>query len=97
HHVITKTQTISIQMKTNRFLLYLSWLCVAFLSLGIEEVQAQQTGQLKGRVLDEDGNPLSGVSVSSNGHGDTKSTASDQSGVFVLNDLQVGKRYRITF
>lgn len=85
-------------MKTNRFFLYLSCLCLAYLLFNVDELQAQQIGQVKGRVLDQGGSPLRGVSVTTSaGQGDVRTSASDQNGVFLLNDLQVGQRYKIVF
>lgn len=85
-------------MKTNRFSPYLLCLCFLYLFFGTDMVQAQQTGQVKGRVVDQEGNPLTGVSISANGgQGPAKSTASDQNGIFLLNNLYVGQRYNIGF
>lgn len=85
-------------MNNNRFLIYLTWLCVACLLFGAQAGHAQQAGQIKGRVLDLQGNPLSGVSVLTNDpKAGTVSTSSDAKGVFQLNNLQVGQSYTIEF
>ncbi|WP_196938693.1 SusC/RagA family TonB-linked outer membrane protein [Sphingobacterium pedocola] len=85
-------------MKKNSFFLYFSWLWVACLYFGMGELHAQQTGQVKGRVLDPSGNPLPGVSVSAKiNQQKISTTASNHDGVFLLSNLQTGSRYQITF
>ncbi len=85
-------------MKSNRFFIYLSWLWLACLFFSIDSLYAQQTGQVKGRVLDQEGNPLTGVSVSTKRNQEgVRRTVSDQNGVFVLNNLQIGQQYPIVF
>ncbi|MGO1245556.1 MAG: SusC/RagA family TonB-linked outer membrane protein [Sphingobacterium sp.] len=85
-------------MKLNRFYHFLSLLCLVYMFFCVGELQAQQTGQVKGRVLDQDGNPLSGVSVSTKDEQRSAvSTASYENGVFELRNLRVGRRYNIVF
>ncbi|MFD2599583.1 SusC/RagA family TonB-linked outer membrane protein [Sphingobacterium corticis] len=85
-------------MKTNHFLRYPFWLWLVGLLLLSVELHAQQLGQMKGRVMDHEGVPLSGVSVSiTNKNGLNKTSSTNQQGVFSLNDLPSGIAYQITF
>jgi len=62
-------------------------------------VHAQQPAQVKGSVLTDKGDPLSGVTVTANetGYKTVKSTLTNDKGVFTLSNLKGGKKYDFTF
>ena len=85
-------------MKKNHFLRYSIWLWLIGLLLISVDLQAQQLGQMKGRVMDQKGTALSGVSVSiSNKNGFSRTGSTDEQGIFSLKDLPTDQAYQIIF
>nr|WP_197486676.1 SusC/RagA family TonB-linked outer membrane protein [Mucilaginibacter sp. L294] len=62
-------------------------------------IDEEQTNTLSGKVVDDGGLPLTGVTVQAKQQGvsETKLTVSDIDGIFNLKNLTVGKTYDITF
>ncbi|WP_162388557.1 SusC/RagA family TonB-linked outer membrane protein [Spirosoma endbachense] len=71
----------------------------ALLMLLAGTAMGQQTSLLKGKVLDEKGEPLVGVTVLLNepGRSDARGTTTDTDGFFTLNNLKAGTKYSFTF
>jgi TonB-dependent starch-binding outer membrane protein SusC len=76
-----------------------SWLLAAMLVLTNLGVHAQQTAQVKGSVLSETGELLSGVSIvcSLAGEAERQSSVTNEKGMFTIPNLKAGSRYNFTF
>lgn len=77
-------------MKKSIFKSYLMWILAVIISaVGINfPAQAQTTGNIRGKVIDEQGGALPGASVKIKGS--NKGTSSSTTGDFQLNDLKPG-------
>lgn len=75
------------------------WLLVAMLGLLNLSLYAQQTAQVKGSVVSENGELLNGVSITINQTGDTKkqTASTNEKGVFTITNLKAGNKYNFTF
>lgn len=76
-------------------LLAASFACLVLATTGSAETD-QQLGVLTGRVVDEGGRPLKGVTVFPSGGGESYETRTAADGNYTLVDLKPG-RYRIAF
>lgn len=85
-------------MKKSKQFLNFHWLIALFVLMGTHWLHAQQTGQIRGTVLDLQGNPLVGVTViTADPNGLTQNTSSNPQGIFILNNLKTGENYNIRF
>ena len=77
----------------------LKWYVVAIICCLTQLIHAQQTAQVKGSVLSESGEILSGVSITitQSDSKEKQTTTTNEKGIFTINNLKAGGKYNFTF
>ncbi len=76
-----------------------TWLCFAILGMFNMTLSAQQTALVKGSVLSENGELLSGVSINitQSGISFKQNATTNEKGIFSITNLKAGGKYNFTF